>query len=169
MVVAPNEFRDEEYLEPYEVFIENHIKVDTASKGVTIATGKMGEEVDVDIDIRKVNIKEYNAFVFVGGVGAYEFIEDEDVLELVRKIHADESKVIGAICIAPMILHAAGVLEGKSVTVWDGDSKQSKVLEDSGIDYSDDSVVEDMNLITANGPEAATEFGEAIVNRLDEI
>jgi len=170
MIIAPHNFRDEEYFEPKRVLEESKIKVDTASKDVDVAMGTLGGEVDIDIDINNVNVEDYDGFVFVGGAGAYDYIEDEDVLDLVREIAEDESKVLAAICIAPMILYAAGVLVGKQIVVWNEDNKQSGVLINSGVDYVDNyDVIDDENIVTANGPEAATEFGEAIINKLEEL
>jgi protease I len=170
LIVAPHNFRDEEYFETKKVLEENNIVVKTASKDVDVATGKLGEEIDVDLDVIDVNVDEFDGFVFIGGQGAYDYIEDEDVLDLVKEIAEDESKVLAAICIAPMILFAAGVLTGKQVTVWNGDNKQSRLMINAGVDYVDNyDVIDDENIVTANGYEVSREFGEAIVNKLEEL
>jgi len=169
MILAAHGFRDEEYLEPRKIFEENGMKVFTCAKDVAVATGKLSEEVDIDVNLVDVKIKDYDAFIFVGGPGAYDYIDDEDINNLVTEINEDDSKVLGAICIAPMILYSAGILDGKTVTVWDEDKKQSPVLIKNNVHYSEEDVTEDENIITGNGPKASIEFGEAIINKLEEL
>jgi len=79
-----------------------------------------------------------------------------------------QGKVLAAICIAPGILAAAGVLNNKKVTVWSSAMDKSfiRILEKSGAKYLDKSVVSDGKIITASGPDAAQEFAQAIIDRL---
>ena len=69
-------------------------------------------------------------------------------------------KPLGAICIAPTILAAAGVLEGIKATVWNRDNAESAFLELHGAIFTNESVTQDGLIITGNGPEAAEEFGK---------
>ena len=66
---------------------------------------------------------------------------------------------LGAICIAPTILAAAGVLAGKKATVWDSEGEQITFLKQCGAEYSGESVTRDGLIVTGNGPKAAEEFG----------
>ena len=75
--------------------------------------------------------------------------------------------MLSAICIAPVTLANSGVLKGKKGTVWTNEeSKIEQKLIDKGVNYTGKTVEIDGNIITANGPEAAEEFGKAIVNAL---
>ena len=82
----------------------------------------------------------------------------------------EKQKILAAICIAPAILAKAGVLEGKNATVWSSvlDKGPIKILEENGANYVEKDVVVDGNIITANGPQAASEFGRKIVEILKE-
>ncbi|MDA3856599.1 MAG: DJ-1/PfpI family protein [Candidatus Woesearchaeota archaeon] len=163
MIIAPSEFRDEEYLVPKEIFEVRDLEVITASKGVKLAKGKLGAEVKVDLDISEVKVTDYAAVVLIGGMGALIYENDEVISKILNE--AKENYIlIGAICIAPRILANNGLLEGFKATAWNGDSKQSKFLEEKGATFVDEAVVEDKSLITANGPEAAKEFGLKIAN-----
>ncbi|MEM2638356.1 MAG: DJ-1/PfpI family protein, partial [Candidatus Hadarchaeales archaeon] len=73
-------------------------------------------------------------------------------------------KVVGAICIAPVILANAGILKGRRATVWDGDFV--KMLEAGGAKYTGKNVEVDGKIVTANGPHAAREFGKKIAELL---
>jgi protease I len=62
-----------------------------------------------------------------------------------------------------LILAQAEILKDKNATSY-GDVK--KDLIEGGAKYQENSVTQDGNIITANGPEATKEFAEKIVNSL---
>jgi putative intracellular protease/amidase len=58
-------------------------------------------------------------------------------------------------------------LRGRQATVWVGyENEEYKEMELSGARYTGESVTVDKRVITANGPEAATEFAAAIAKEL---
>ena len=116
MIIASNNFRDEEYLHPREVLENEGAKITIASSTKKEATGMLGTKVVPDILIDEVNIDDYDAVIFVGGSGANEYWENEKAHEIAKKAY-EKSKVIGAICIAPVTLARAGLLKGKKGTV----------------------------------------------------
>jgi protease I len=162
MIVAPEDFRDEECFEPKTVFEKNKAEVTIASKGVKEAKGKLGGKIRVDVDISEVEINDYDAVVFVGGPGAAEYFEDGTALAIAKEAY-DSGKVVAAICIAPSILANAGILKGKRVTVFA--SEKDNIIS-KGADYTGQAVTVDGRIVTASGPAAAEEFGKAIVSAL---
>lgn len=162
MVVAPENFRDEEFLEPKGVFENNGVKVEVASKGVSVARGVLGAKAAVDKDISQINVARYDAVVFVGGAGAETYFADAVALGIAKAAY-DSGKIVAAICIAPSILANAGLLEGKTVTAF---SSEKGNLEAKGANYTGEAVSVDGRIVTANGPGAAKRFGEAIVKLL---
>jgi len=164
MVLAPKDFRDEEYQEPRTVLEEVGAQVMVASKGVTTATGKLGATVAVDQDLAKVKVEDYDAIIFVGGPGSSVYFDDQEALALAKKAY-DEGKVVGAICIAPSILANAGILEGKQATAFPTELVN---LKRKGATYTGKGVTVDGKIITARGPEAASEFGQKLVEVLSQ-
>lgn len=162
MVVAPEDFRDEEFFDPKEVFESAGAEVDVASKGVKTAKGKLGASADVDVDIREVDANAYDAVVFVGGPGSSVYFDDRDALRLAKDSYS-LGKVTAAICIAPSILANAGVLEEHKATCF---SSESENVNRKSKGYTGDPVTVDGNIVTANGPAAAKRFGEEIVKLL---
>jgi protease I len=67
-----------------------------------------------------------------------------------------------------VILAKAGVLKDKKATVWTSslDRGPVKILKENGAEFVNEKVVRDGKIITANGPAAATEFGEKILENL---
>jgi protease I len=105
---------------------------------------------------------DYDAVIFVGGVGAEEYWDDATA-HAIATATVNTGKLLCAICIAPVTLAKAGVLKGKRVTVF---SSERDKLEAEGAIYTGKNVEVDGKIITANGPNAATEFAEAIVKAL---
>ncbi|MDD5086728.1 MAG: DJ-1/PfpI family protein, partial [Candidatus Nanoarchaeia archaeon] len=87
MVIAPENFRDEEFLFTKEV-LENHdVDVTVASKGVSKAKGSLGATVDIDKEITDIKIDDYDALVFVGGSGTNVYFNDETALGIARDFY----------------------------------------------------------------------------------
>ncbi len=162
MVVAKNNFRDEEYLEPRRILEEAQIKVLVASSSKGQAVSMRGLKVSVDLDLSQANAEGFDGIIFVGGGGAREFFEDKAALSLARAFFGG-GKVTAAICIAPVILANAGLLKGKGATVFGSVRGE---LAAKGAILLDDDVVTEGRLITADGPAAATKFAQAIVKAL---
>jgi len=162
MIIASNNFRDEEYLHPREVLENEGAKITIASSTKKEATGMLGTKVVPDILIDEVDIDDYDAVVFVGGSGANEYWENEKAHEIAKKAY-EKSKVIGAICIAPVTLARAGLLKGKKATVYPSEIEN---IKKEGVIYTGNSVEVDGKIVTGNGPTAAKEFGEKIAELL---
>jgi len=167
-VIAKTDFRDEEYFIPKGI-LEKEFTIETASNGNKgeIALGFLGGETNIDINIKDVNVDEYDAIIFVGGAGALKNLDNEDSYRVIREAF-EKNRLVCAICIAPTILAKSGILKNKKATVWHSDLDKSsiKVLEENGAIFVDEDVVEDGNVITANGPKAAEKFGKKILEKL---
>ena len=162
-VIAHDGFRDEECFKPKEVLKDQEVII--ASTETTPATGSLGGQITPDITMDEAlnRINEFDAVVFVGGPGANVYFDNPTA----HKIAQNAKNVLAAICISPVTLAKAGVLKGKRATVWDdGQGTQANILKENGAIYVAEDVVVDGNIITANGPKAATKFGEAILKKL---
>ncbi len=168
MVIAFKDFRDEEYLQPKKVFEQAGFSVATTSTKTGRAEGSYGTTVIVDTDINQINPDDYEAVVFCGGGGMGQEL-DNPVFQKLAQDFSKADKPVTAICIAPALLAKAGLLQDKEATVWASplDRSAVKILEANGAIYKEESVVRDGSTITANGPAAAEEFGEAIVQLLN--
>lgn len=163
MVVAPKDFRDEEYQKPRGVLENAGITVEVGAKGVSEAVGMFGAKATVDKDISQVNVDDYEGVVFVGGTGAAVYFDDQTALNL-AKTAFEKEKVVGAICIAPSILANAGILSGKKATAF---SSEAENLQAKGAQYTGEAVTVDGKIVTANGPQVAEDFGKKVVEILE--
>lgn len=158
MVVAPTMFRDEEYAHPKEVFESRGAVVTTASVRPGPAMGRFGLRTTADVSITDADPGLYDAVVFVGGAGAEVYFDDPDAHALAKRAH-DLGKVVAAICIAPSILAHAGLLTGRRATAF---PDREADLIGCGATWTGQRVTTDAPFVTANGPEAAYEFAEAV-------
>lgn len=163
MVVAPIDYQDTEFELPRNAFLAEGHSVNVCSKGdVDLAQGVLGGRTNVDTDIKSVSPDEYHAVVFVGGGGATTYFNDDTAHELVREMYTS-GKVVAAICIAPSMLANAGILEGKQATSFPTEQAN---LEAHGAEYTEKPVEVSDKIVTANGPGAANEFAQKILELL---
>lgn len=167
MVIAFKNFQDEEYFMSRQLFIVAGADVKTASNEKGTAVGVEGGAVLIDTLINEADLNAFDAVVFIGGGGALEYLDNEDSYKLARET-IKQDKVLAAICIAPVILAKAGVLENKEVTVWSSslDKSAIKTLEDNGAIFKEEAVVADGKIITGSGPEVVDGFGMKVVEVL---
>lgn len=166
-IIAFRDFRDAEYFVPKAILENTGVEVSTASNQTGTAIGANGGEATVDSFVASVNPADFDAIIFIGGPGALKYLDNENSYRLVRET-VSQGKLLASICISPVILAKAGVLEGKRATVWSSimDKSAIKTLERYGANYEDKQVVVDGKIITANGPDAAEEFGKEVARVL---
>lgn len=168
MVIAPAEFRDEELFQPKEVLEGCGAAVAVASTRAGEAKGMLGATHTPDLTLADCKAGDYHAVIVVGGMGSPEHLWDNKVLHKLLSETAGDNKVVAAICLSGAVLAKAGVVSGRKATVWP-DPKAIEVLKQSGAEYSKDHVVADGKVITADGPEAARQFGESIAKELAKV
>ncbi len=163
MIIAHENFRDEELLVPKEIFEKNGIKVTIASTDTTPAKGMLGAVVKPDVKVHDEDFSKYDAVVLVGGMGSPVYWDDKKLHEKLVEFYKDESKILAAICLAPGTLARAGLLKGKKATVWRSASDE---INKCGGTYTGKPVERDGRIITGSGPDAAKAFAEEIVRAL---
>jgi protease I len=96
---------------------------------------------------RDLDATDY-AGLFVSGGRAPEYLRyDQDLLHVVRSIHA-AGKPIAVICHGIEIATAAGIIEGRTVTTI---AKCALDAKQGGASYVDKPVVRDGNIVTSRG------------------
>jgi len=165
MVVAPENFRDEELVEPRKALEKEGAKVVLASTRPGLATGMLGLQVKPDLLLEHAKASDYDGVVVVGGIGSPEHLWGNMALHALLKDRVNAGKVVGAICLSGAALARAGVAKGKRITCWPSPEAISTVRE-CGAVYEKYRVVVDGRIVTADGPPAAREFGEAVVRAL---
>lgn len=161
LIIAFENFRDEEYAEPKAVLGNAGCTITTFSTKLGTASGKLGMQVTVDKTLDQLDVAEFDAILFVGGPGSFQFHHDPRAHKIAQTAAA-QGKILGAICGAPPILGYAGVLKGKNATMFDDTGDFAKV----GAIYTGNGVEIDGNIVTATGPRTAKAWGEAVAKLL---
>jgi len=159
-VVAKNGFRDEELFHTREELEKAGVGTVVASSSRGECFGKLGGKADAELALGEVDPGEYDAIVFVGGPGSAQYFNDRTALGLAKRFKA-AGKTVAAICIAPNILANAGVLKGVRATCFP-DPEVKENFKEKGVKYSQEPVVADGKIVTADGPASAREFGKKI-------
>lgn len=165
LVIAPEKFRDEELQIPVEVFDEVGIGYDIASTRTGICEGMIGASAEATLAIDDADPALYGGIVIVGGIGSQDFLWDHAGLQDLVRTFFDTGKVVAAICLAPVVLARAGVLEGREATVFRSPAAERE-MERGGAILVKVPVVADLDLVTASGPQVARAFAGAIVEKL---
>ena len=163
MIVASQNFRDEEFAEPKSILEKAGVRVAVASSSTAEAVGMLGKvRVRADLTLGEVDATGYDAVIFVGGTGSDEYWDDPIAHTIARTAYENE-KLVCAICIAPVTLANAGLLKGKRATAFPSVGANLRI---AGCQYTAKPVERDGTLITADGPGSAGEFGRAICDAL---
>ncbi len=165
MIIAPRDFRDEEFLVPKDVLEKAGVDVKVASTTKGKAKGALGAIVDVGITVDDIDPANYDAVVIIGGSGSQTYLWDNKKVQEIVKKAGNLGKTVSAICISPVVLARAGLLSGKKATVFRNNETISE-LKKAGANISGAPVEVDGKIITARGPEAAIEFGRKILDSI---
>lgn len=168
IILASKDFKDEEYFVLRELLEKADFEIVNISNQIGVAEGVEGGEVDIDKTIDALKVEDYDALVFIGGSGCLENLDNETSYQIAQEA-VSHNKLLAAICISPVILAKAEVLKNKKATVWSDimDKTPVETLKEHDVDYQDEMVVVDDNIITGNGPEAAQEFAQTIIEKLE--
>ncbi len=115
MIVAPGNFRDEEFKIPYKIFKEDSFDVVVASTSTDTVKGMLGYKLKPDILIDSVNVDDYTALVIVGGVGTLKLRGNKTLYKIIRDFRNDTTKVLSAICLSPIHLIESGVVDSMTI------------------------------------------------------
>ena len=164
MVLAPQDFRDEEYLVPREVWEKAGHTVSTCSTSKQ-AHGTLGAVIDVDFLITDAEEGAFDGIFLVGGGGSFDLVSNNDLRSLTERFNANK-KGIGAICAAPRLLLAWGLLKGKKCTGWNGDNKFENLAKQGQGIFENKNAVRDEKFVTGDGPDSAEETGKLFLEVL---
>ncbi|MEK6684419.1 MAG: DJ-1 family glyoxalase III [Nitrospirota bacterium] len=136
---------------------------------VTVAGTVPGEiegrneiKVTPDALLDDVATRRFDMIVLPGGsAGTEQLKKDPRVKQILLELAA-QGGYITAICAAPTVLSAVGLLQGKKVT-----SHPSVQGDLSETNYSEDRVVVDGRIVTSRSPGTALEFAMKLVEILE--
>ncbi|MDD3169632.1 MAG: DJ-1/PfpI family protein [Eubacteriales bacterium] len=117
--------------------------------------------VTADRLFRETDYGKCDMIVLPGGMPGTANLGEHEGLSKQLCAFAQNGKWIAAICAAPSVLGKLSLLKGKRATSYPG--YESQMI---GVDYREERVVRDGNLITSRGPGTAMEFALELVKVL---
>jgi 4-methyl-5(b-hydroxyethyl)-thiazole monophosphate biosynthesis len=155
-------FEEIEAVSIIDVLRRSGLTVTTAALSGSEVVGANNITIKADKTLSDVKNSEFDAVVLPGGMpGTTNLLESSELADVLKR-HQQSSKLLAAICAAPWVLGAHGILDNKPSTIYPG---MEENLPDS-CKKTNARVVKDENLITGQGPAVAIEFALEIVNEL---
>ncbi len=159
-VIFANGCEEGEALTIVDIFRRAELTCDMVGLDQKDITG--GHDITMRTDkVLSEDLKDYDMVILPGGYGGADAMaNNETLLECLREMNA-AGKYVAAICAAPIVLEAAGILEGRTFTCYP--STAAKISHGNRVDGK---VVIDGNLITSQGPATAYAFAYKLVDAL---
>jgi len=174
-----------EYYVPLEAFKKAGFKITTATKYKRATRPDERHvstypSVNADITFKEINVSDYDAIVFAGGIGAWEdFFPNVDVHIALTKFMR-KNKLVALLCSSTGLLGVANNLSGEGKPIAFGKNvtgyKRVKglLIQMGKVNYSagvkgKPHVVVDGNLITGRDPISSELFAKTVVDNLKKL
>ena len=159
IVMLAEGFEEVEALTTVDLLRRAQLPVYTVSvTGRRQVDGAHGVAVIADKVFEDIVFSEVRMIILPGGMPGTTNLLNYDPLTAVLKQFAAEDRPLGAICAAPMVLAAHGILSGKKATIYEG---MEEHLKDAV--PTEGTVVRDGNILTSKGPGTAMDFALALI------
>lgn len=159
--VADN-FEDCELIYPYYRLQEEGHEVILVGEEKTTYHGKKGDSMTAEKTYDEIDMKDYDGLVIAGGFMPDKIRSHEGAVRITKEA-MDKNLPVAAICHGPSMLVEADVLKGRKVT---SVANVKTDLINAGADYSEEKVVVDDNLVTAQRPPQLPEWMKAFTKLL---
>ncbi len=157
-------FEETEAIATADVLLRAGLELKTIGIGSTQVVGSHGIKIECDLCENRISTDDdISAIILPGGMPGTNNLESSKSVVSFIDFAANNNILICAICAAPKILGVKGLLKGKKATCYPG--FESYLL---GAEVQNVPVCKDENIITANGPAAAIDFGLKIVEALTD-
>lgn len=159
--VAPG-FEEIEAVTVIDILRRAGIEVTVAGTVAGAIEGRNKIRVDADVLLDSVTANGYDMIVLPGGSVGTENLKKHPKVRQILQDMERRGCYLTAICAAPLVLSAVGLLDGKNIT--SHPSVQTDLLE---VKYSEDRVVVDGRIVTSRAPGTAMEFAMKLVEILE--
>jgi protease I len=166
LVVLPEKDYDEvEYAEVLRACKEAKIKVVNGCVSKGPCYGEIKGKIKPDVILDEVLMDHYHGLMFIGGLGTRDLFNNILCHKLIREA-LQLGKIVSAIDFGPIILARAEVLNNRKATIHPTEERHFSA---TGVQYLNQPVVIDGNIITARDKNAAPEFSEMVAGAILKI
>lgn len=162
-ILAEDKYEDPELLYPYYRMQEAGAQVSVIGMpGVESYQSKHGYPIPVDLAVTEVEASDFEALIIPGGYAPDRIRRHQLMLDLVRDTF-NQGKVVAMICHAGWVPISAGILDGRRATSFFSIKDD---MINAGVEWVDQDVVVDGNLISSRDPDDLPAFCRAIIRQL---
>lgn len=147
-------FEEIEAISVIDILRRAEIEVTTVGVGGKTVVGTHGIPVIADKCTCEGLADDIEAVILPGGMPGTNNLGADETVKKYIDYAVKNNKLVCAICAAPMVLGAQGVLQGKKAVCYPGCEGNL-----TGAQVVNELVVVDGNVITSKGPGTAAEFG----------
>ena len=170
-VLMPKGYQDIEFNTPYKMLVDKGCTVDVAGLADGTAQGALGGSFTPSkllSAMTDADIATYDAVVIPGGPGSIDYLWSNAKLNQTIKTFYKNKKIVASICHATAAVAKAGILKDKKATGFPS-TELKEVFKQEGVEFVDQGCFVDKpdNMITAQSPKFAKEFGQAIIKMLE--
>lgn len=163
-ILVANGFEQVELTEPKKALDEAGAKTQIVSPEKGKVKGwqhtEWGDEMPVDVPLAQARADEFDALLLPGGVMNPDHLRrNPEALRFVKAFF-DAGKPVAVICHGPWTLIDAGVARGRKMTSYETIQTD---LKNAGVNWVDQEVVVDGNLVTSRKPDDIPAFNRAMV------
>ena len=147
-----------------DILVRGGVEVVTASLDENrIISASRGVQLVAQTELASLIEDSFDMIVLPGGLPGADYLQqDVRVIAMLQKT-VSEGGIVAAICAAPQVLVSAGLLDGKQATSYPGVIDVKPAI---GMQYLEQGVVEDGQVITSKGPGTAMDFSLTLIEKL---
>ncbi|WP_321276994.1 DJ-1 family glyoxalase III [Thiomicrorhabdus indica] len=147
-----------------DILVRADIEVVTASlDNEKVIQASRGMQLIAKTTLADVENEVFDLIVLPGGLPGADHLQNDVRLQKMLQKNIQQKRYVAAICAAPKALVAAGLLDGKQATSFPG------VIDENpapNMQYLEQAVVQDGQVITSRGPGTAMDFALHLVELL---
>ncbi|MBT3481829.1 MAG: DJ-1/PfpI family protein [Opitutales bacterium] len=125
-----------------------------------VVEGRSGIRIQTEKTWSEIENEPFDLLFIPGGPGVFALFENEAILQIIRQRNQN-AQWTAAICAAPKLLAAAGILENRTATSHGSIRPELPISSDERIVVSD-------HIITSQGAGTAIEFGLQLIETLTD-
>jgi protease I len=168
LIMATDGFEESELFGPREILIERGAEVRLASPSPNPVQATVhddpGRTIRPDLTIADARVEDFDALMLPGGVINPDALRTNRFAVALVQAFVAARKPVAAICHGPWLLIEADALKGRKATGWKSIRTD---MRNAGAEVSDERVVRDGMLVTAQAPSDVEEFTEALIAAIE--
>lgn len=148
LFVVPDEnFNLPELEIPLKILKKNGYNVEFTNTTGKLSLSLQGSVIKADKKLSDINSSDYDSISLIGGYGAEQLFDNEDLQKLVVDFN-NEDKIVSSQCMSGVILANSGIINNREVTGWP--TVEEAIINKGGI-FTNTKSQRAGNIITGRG------------------